>query len=196
MTLSKSSASLLFGSSLRALVLLLAFAILSLPHQAQAGEGVLDFVQMTCIPELGYFALRTTTLSRELPNHKVITDGSFKGMSTRLESQNQMYSPEHLLRQPYECKLPTRLVTVRIEGYVAPHETGECALIEQFDISIGLNGEQIDKFPAYGVNRCTSEEARWFSLDAFDLLQDCSYERYGNGSSCTSKRIHSQSKSH
>ncbi len=151
--------------------------------QARA-EAVLNFVQMTCVPEFEYFSLRTLTVSRNA--HKIITADVLAATSKRLESEEQMFSPESLIKQPYQCSSSTRHIIVKIDGYITPHEKGGCALCKNFDIAILVNGEEVDRFSAYGVSAL---ETHWAELDHTNLLRDCTFENYEDHKSCWSKRI-------
>ncbi len=170
-------------------VLAIAVTLMSVPHSVKASEGVIDLLQTTCIPELNYFSLQSVELSRDLPNENTIDASAFSKMLGQLQLQNQLYTAEALLKKPYVCKLADRTISVKIEDYVAPHERGECALIENFNVSLSVDDKSIYKFSPYGINRCTGPETHIISLDAFNNFKDCEIEEFGSKKSCKSKKF-------
>jgi len=160
--------------------------VLCLPLFAKAGEGTVDFLQMTCIPELDYFSVQPIVLSRELPREIHIDDDALAQMLMRLKVENQLYTPEALLKTLYECKLPHRTVTIKVEDYVAPHQRGECSLVENFEISLWIGNQKKYQASPFGINRCSEAELHTISLNGFDRLKDCSIEEFGSKKSCKS----------
>jgi hypothetical protein len=146
------------GSAMKLASFLLCLITFNLPSQARA-DSQWDALQIMCLPDLDYFSLRTMTLEDIKPKDAESTK--------RLQTQDGIYEPKQLLNTPYKCDLPGHSVSAEIVDYVAPHYPGECGLNERFDILLKVDGTEVDKFHAYGLNRCTAPETHLIEVDLY-----------------------------
>src|SRR5882724_11201075 len=134
----------IFGKSFaKRLIALGALMLCAYSFPARADEYQ-KFIQITCAPTLNYFSL-----------HTIAIDNTQIG---GLGPDDQMLSPEALLKAPYTCNLPAAplahfpaySLTAKIVDYASGHGDGRGCLLPSFSISLELNGSEIHKFPAYG----------------------------------------------
>jgi hypothetical protein len=177
----------LLGKSFFASLIVLV-AVLGLPNKAIAEP--LDYIQLTCSPELDYFAARTITLDLDMQTLNKL--GKEKHSDQRIEERDGMhFIPGDIAKHPYKCKLPHHTVTLEISNYRPGHELGECATLDHFDMLVKIDGKEADEFSAFGVNRCTDPETHLIQLDTLGFT-DCTIPHHGNSStkvSCTTERV-------
>ena len=155
-------------------------AVLFLPHNANADAAWKAF-QITCSPDLDYFAIHTISLENVEPKDTEVVKG--------LESQNGIYTAKSILSNPYTCKLPTRSISVEIGDYVAPHYPGECGLDESYSVIMRVNGSEIHKFQAFGQN-CNENKTHLVELNHFNGLKDCALSKgYGQQKQSTCEYV-------
>ena len=136
-------------------------------------EETWDGIKITCLADLDYFSIEPIgiPLTHEMQN---VMDNEAKASEAteRLKSTSGIYTAKSMLDHPYTCKLSSRSISVEIVDYASPHYPGECGLLEHFDVAIRTNGTDLDRFSAYGINRCTGPEQHLVELNHF-RLQDC-----------------------
>jgi hypothetical protein len=180
MSAAKSARSLIIfiASALVILIVpLLCAAILSLPYQAKAEP--LDYIQLTCSPELNYFTARTITLDSDSSTLEDLeTD---EGAKQLIEERDGMHSiPGDIDKHPYICKLPRRTITAEITNYFPGGDHMACGSLDHFDVLIKVDGTEVDEFSAFG-NRCAGPETHLVEFDVRGLT-DCTLPYLGNSS--------------
>jgi hypothetical protein len=168
--------------------LLLAAAWLCTPNPAKA-DWSSDAIQVSCSQNLHYFSLRTIEIDDERANEQD-------------QQESGIYDILGPLNHPITCNLATpasRMISVSVEDYNASHERGECAAMASFSISIKVNGKEVRRFSAFGMNRCLNGETHLIELNSFDILKDCTipdapYPFHGPATStantsCTAEKI-------
>ena len=157
-----------FYSPLRTRFLLLSALPLLMPTVASA-DNLWDAIQVTCSKDLDYFALRTIALEDiNYPGKIMLTPDSEEHLK-----QSGIYYVSNILKQPYTCQLPKRSITVKVDNYQEANEKGECGSSENFSIVVLVNGNEADRFRAYGANRCTDPENHLIELDQFNHFWNC-----------------------
>lgn len=170
------------GKKLLQIAWFLVAVIAALSPGVAKADQTWDFLQITCVPELNYFSLHTVAIEKD----KFVTNETELANKLHLlDSQEHMISPQALLKQPYTCNLPdypaahisAYSLTVKIADYVPVHLHGECGGLEQFNVVIELDGTEVRRFPAFGINRCGHPETHLLEADALHLL-DCAIAKY------------------
>lgn len=154
---------------MRRLALCVMMMFLFFPGHTKA-EDQWDFIQVTCSPEFDYFALRTMHMWRNV--ELVVGTDTQANILKRLESEHHMYAPERIINQPYTCTLPKRKVSVEVADYIPAKEYGECSALAHFHLVIKVDGTEVERFSAYGINRCSEEKTHLIELNSY-YIQDC-----------------------
>jgi len=156
----------------------------TMPHQATADP--LDYIQLTCSPELNYFAARTISWDLSIETQNKL--GKDKGSDQRIEERDGMHLiPGDIAKHPYACKLPHHAISLEITNYFPGGEHAACGSLDHFDLLVRIDGNEADEFSAFGINRCTKPETHLIEFDG-GLLSDCTIPYIGNSSadvSCT-----------
>jgi hypothetical protein len=146
--------------------LIVIVVLFALSSPAKADERC-DFLQFTCIPELDYFAVRTVTMDRQTCS--ISGADSQESALKKIQDNYQMYNVG-ALSKPYVCNLPNLTVSSEIADFMPGHERGECAVLDQFNVLIRVNGEVADKYSAYGVGRCRNPETHVVEIGQYHLI--------------------------
>jgi hypothetical protein len=87
---------------------LLVGTMLSAPVGLAQADELFGFVQITCAPEIGYFAIRRFEIS-DLPHGgPFLTDGRHAGNAAlqALQKKHGIYTSGGLMEHPFECAIP------------------------------------------------------------------------------------------
>jgi hypothetical protein len=104
-----------------------------------------DLAQITCIPEIGYFAVRTFGQYNSLGG-LYQNDGKLDLVKvSELESRFGVYLPERLAKKPFECSVPDArggvLFNARVTvDYTPPQPRGACMGDGWSKVNVTVNG--------------------------------------------------------
>jgi hypothetical protein len=104
-----------------------------------------DLAQITCVPEIGYFAVRTFGQYNSLEG-LYQSDGELDlAKVSELENRFGIYLPERLAKKPFECSVPVGrdgvLFSARVTvNYTPPQPRGQCMGNGWAEINVTVNG--------------------------------------------------------
>ena len=136
------------------------------------------YAQMTCVPQLGYFALRTGRMWNAEPNLGNSAE------SSEIAERSGLYGLDWLLKKPYVCSLGSNTIkSVWREPNPSERARGECATWFGGDYVLKLNDTDLMRVDAGWCNRGLRHDIELHvsgpsRLSPYSDAQDCTYFRY------------------
>ena len=158
-------------------------APLSIASQAKAQ---MDYVQITCSPELEYFSART--ISFDLDAELSANLRKYKDATQHIRAEGMHPIFRDLEKHPYICELPRHTLSVEVTNYRPGGEHVACGSLDHFDLLVSIDGKKADEFHAFGSNRCSAPETHMVVLNG-GRLSDCTMPYLSNGSEKTACKI-------
>jgi hypothetical protein len=141
------------------LLLILAIGVALLTGGPALSDEPWGFVQITCAPELRYFAIRRFVMMNPPFKGQYLTEGLDPGPAvvSALETKYGIFDSKRLKEQPFECAIPRFEPNarpgfkVRIIGHLDENsaQTSYCRIVD--DVEIFLDGRRI---ALMGLNPC------------------------------------------
>jgi hypothetical protein len=133
------------------------------------------FVQITCVPELGYFSIRRFVVMNLPRKGPYLTEGLDPGPAAvaTLERKSGIFDSAGLQAHAFECSIPAVTnswggprpgFTARVVGHLDKNsqESSYCRIRD--DAEVIFNGQSVG---IIGMNPC-----RWYTLDSIGIAHD------------------------
>jgi hypothetical protein len=136
-----------------------------------------NFIQFTCSKELDYFAIRTMKIN----DAHLYRDGT----NTDNSPQLNIFDIRNLSERPYNCKLPTRSISVSASTSNTKQNTSTSCVDPPVNVSIHVEDtKEVYNFAAYGIS-CGGSETHLVELQQIFSLRDCVMPDGPGQASCT-----------